>query len=280
MKLPFTRLTVSLPLLLMMTGIAPLAASAQENGVIPTTNKVLVVVREYTKPGKDGDPHQKTEGAFIQALQSGNGAPRYYAVTSVSGQSRALFLSSYPNFAAWEAERKSVMSNPTLSAALDRANEADGDLLSETDSSVLTLRDDLSLNTGFRIGSRMMEISTYEVKPGHDKEWEELVKLVIDGYKKGIPDAHWGMYKEAYGSPGGRYAVLTTLKSAADIDAEFASGKKFEDAMGEDGMKKMRDLEASCIASYQGNLFVIDPKMSYPPDAFVKAEPDFWKPKQ
>jgi len=27
------------------------------------------------------------------------------------------------------------------------------------------------------------------------------------------------------------------------------------------------------------NLFEIDPKMSYPPDAFVKADPDFWKPK-
>ncbi len=277
MKLPFRNKPSTLPLLLMMAGIAPLAASAQDNGVIPTTNKVLVVMREYTKPGKDGAAHQKTEGAYHQAHKAGNGTPRYYAVTSISGQSRALFLSSYPNFAAWEAERKSVDSNASLSASLDRANEADGDLLSETDSSVWMLRDDLSLNTGFRVGSRLMEISTYEVKPGHGQEWEELVKLVIDGYKKGVPDAHWGMYEEAYGSPGGRYAVLTTLKSATDIDTNFASGKKFEDAMGEDGMKKMRDLEASCVASYQNNLFVIDPKMSYPPDAFIKAEPDFWK---
>lgn len=279
MNLPFRSQFTAFPLLLMMTGIAPLAVHAQDNGVIPTTNKVLVVVREFTKPGKDGAPHQQTEGDYVRALQSGTGAPRYYAVTSVSGQSRALFLSSYPNFAAWEAEHKSVMNNSTLSAALDRANQADGDLLSETDSSVWMLRDDLSLNTGFRIGSRMMEISTYEVKPGHTSEWEELVKLVIDGYKKGVPDAHWGMYQEAYGSPGGRYAILTTIKSATEIDTEFASGKKFEDAMGEDGMKKMRDLEASCVVSYQNNLFVIDPKMSYPPEAFIKAEPDFWKPK-
>lgn len=280
MKLSFRHQSATFPLLLMMTGIAPLAASAQQNGVIPSTNKVLVVVREFTKPGKDGAPHQKTEGAFIQALQSGNGAPRYYAVTSISGQSRALFLSSYPNFAAWEAERKSVDRNASLSAALDRANEADGDLLSETDSSVWMRNDDLSLNPGFRVGSRLLEISVFEIKPGHRKEWEDLVKLVMDGYKKGIPDAHWGMYEEAYGSPGNRYVFLTSLKSASDIDAEFASGKKFEDAMGEDGMKNMRNLEASCIASDQSNLFVIDPKMSYPPDDFIKAEPDFWKPKQ
>ena len=27
------------------------------------------------------------------------------------------------------------------------------------------------------------------------------------------------------------------------------------------------------------NLFQISPKMSYPPESWVKAEPDFWKPK-
>ena len=277
MNLPFRSKSATLPLLLMMTSIAPLAVSAQENGIVANPNKLLVIVREYTKPGKDGAPHQKTEGDFIHALQTGNGTPRYYAVTSLSGPSRALFLSSYPTFAAWEADHKSVESNASLSAALDRANDADGDLLSETDSSVWMLRDDLSLNTGYRVGTRYMEISQFVVKPGHGKEWEDLVKMVIEGYKKGVPEAHWGMYQEAYGSPGDRFAVLTSVRSAAEIDAEFASGKKFEDAMGEDGMKKMRDLEASCIASEQSNLFLINPKMSYPPEALVKAEPDFWK---
>ena len=186
-------------------------------------------------------------------------------------------LSYFPSFTAWEAEHKSVDSNAALSAALDRANQADGDLLSETDATVLVRRDDLSLNPGHRIGSRLLEISQYAVKPGHRKEWEDLVKMVIDGYKKGVPEAHWVMYEEAYGTPGNRFVVITSVRSGEELDAEFASGKKFEDAMGEDGMKKMRDLEASCMESEQSNLFAIDPKMSYPPDALVKAEPDFWK---
>jgi len=87
MKQVFARKSATLPLLLSLITGAPLAVYAQQGAVLPT-QKVLVVTREYTKPGKDGGPHQKTEGAFIQALQSGNGAPRYYAVTSVSGQSR------------------------------------------------------------------------------------------------------------------------------------------------------------------------------------------------
>ena len=58
-------------------------------------------------------------------------------------------------------------------------------------------------------------------------EWEWLVKMVIEGYKKGVPDAHWAMYQEAYGVPVGRYLLLTTVKSATDIDVEFASNKQF-----------------------------------------------------
>jgi len=238
-----------------------------------------VIAREYLKPGKDGSPHEKTEGAFVHTLAQAKVTDHYYALTSLSGPTRALFLSSYPSFAALAEERRKVDSNPVLAAALDHANIADGDLLTQSDSSVWLRRDDLSLNPGFRVGARYDEISQFVVRPGHYQEWEELVKLVIDGYKKGVPEAHWGTYEEAYGSPGGVFLVITTLRSAAEIDNDFASGKKFTEAMGEEGMKRLEQLEASCVESRQTNLFLIAPKMSYPTDTMVEADPEFWKPK-
>lgn len=279
MKLPLCCEPVGLPLLLLgfVCGAA-LTVSAQDKSII-SSPKVLVIVREFTKPGKDGSPHAKTEGAFVHAMAQYKATDHYYAVTSLSGPSRALFLSSYPSFAALETERMSVDSNAALSAALDSANIADGDLLSSTETSMWVQREDLSLNPGFRVGSRIEEITQFRIRPGHYKEWEELVKLVLDGYKKGVPDAHWGAYEEAYGSPGGGFLVITTMKSASEIDANFASGKKFMDAMGAEGMKKMAELEASCVESEQTNLFKIDPKMSYPSDEMVQAEPGFWKVK-
>ena len=72
--------------------------------------------------------------------------------------------------------------------------------------------------------------------------------------------------------------VLITVKSAADLDAEEGQGKQFEEALGAEGQKKMAELETACVESRQTNLFFIDPKMSYPPEAFVKADPDFWTP--
>jgi hypothetical protein len=43
-------------------------------------------------------------------------------------------------------------------------------------------------------------------------------------------------------------------------------------------MKKVRELTDSSIESQQTNLFEFNPKMSYPPDEWIKADP-FWKPK-
>jgi hypothetical protein len=277
MKLP--KYCRSLAVCCALGGIAltPLALRAQDDG----TNgppKVLVIQREFTKPGKGGALHEKTEAAYIHAMAAAGAKPRYLAMVSLSGASRALFFSGYPSLAAWEEENKSVEQNATLSAALDRANVADGDLLSETNSSVWIRRDDLSLNSGNLLGVRYMEIRQFYVRPGHSREWDELVKLVIAGYK-GVPEMNWSTFEEQYGTGGHGFLVITRLKSMADADQMMAEDKGFAEALGEEGLKKLANLEAACIESRQDNLFQISPKMSYPPESWVKAEPDFWKPK-
>jgi hypothetical protein len=272
MKFRF-RCSTALPLLISLSCSAPFALLAQD--VLPTA-KVLVISREYTKPGKDGAPHQMVEGAYPRALAAGKIPNHYYALVSLSGPPRALFFHGYSSFAEMTAAGRGATSDSTLSATLDRTNAADGDLLSSKDYSVWVKRDDLSLDPGFRVGARYEELSLFFVRPGHYQEWEELVKLVTDGYKKGVPGAHWGTYEQVYGTSGAAFLVVTTIKSATELDAEEAQGKQFEEALGADGMKKMQELEASCLESRQTNLFFIDPKMSYPPEAFVKAEPDFW----
>src|ERR1039458_10333350 len=75
--------------------------------------KVLVITREYTKPGKSGTQHEKAESAFVQAVTRAKWPTHYLAVESLSGPSRALFLTGYDSFAAWEkdTDRKSTRLN-------------------------------------------------------------------------------------------------------------------------------------------------------------------------
>jgi hypothetical protein len=269
--------TIAVPVLLCTLGSA-IPMLAQNDG----TNgppKVLFIAREVVKPGKGGALHEKTEGAFLSALNANKAPEHYLGMNSITGTDRALFLSGYPSFAAMEEEHKSMGKIPGLEVALDRANVADGDLLLSTDESIWTRSDDLSYNPSGLTGDRYMEISEYDVKAGHGKEWEDLVKLVIDGYKKGVPSASWAMFEKAYGNGGSAYLVIWPLKSMADIDHNFATDKDFVAAMGKDGMKKLADLEASCLESHSTNLFAFNPKMSRVPDSWIKAEPDYWKPK-
>jgi hypothetical protein len=57
--------------------------------------------------------------------------------------------------------------------------------------------------------------------------------------------------------------------------------RKFEfgEALGEDGLKKLDHLVAESVESTQHELFQIDPRMSYVPEEWIRADPEFWKPK-
>jgi len=265
-------------LVLLAVGMSGVAA-AQETPAEHMPPKVLMITREYTKPGKAGAAHEKTESAFVQAMTNAKWPTHYLAVESLSGKNRALFLTGYESFADWEKDQKATEKNAALSAALDHAWAADGDLLSETDASALVFRPDYSLRPAVDIPHmRYFEISLYQVRHGHDKEWDEIVKLVTAAYQK-IPDAHWAAYSVVYGLQDNTYVIFNPMKSAEEIDKGVMQGKGFEEAMGESGMKKLNELSAVAIEASQTNLFAFNPRMSYPSDEWIKADPDFWKPK-
>jgi hypothetical protein len=263
---------------LLPAGVSGIAV-AQDKPMGHMPPKVLVVTREYTKPGKAGKAHEKTESLFVEAMKKANWPTHYIAVESLSGQARALFFTGYDSFEAWEKDTRATEKNATLSAALDHAWAADGELLSETDNAALAFSEEYSLRPEVDIAhTRYFEISRFQVKQGHDKDWGEIVKLVTAAYKK-IPDAHWATYNAVYGFPDTTYIIFNPMKSASEIDRNFAQGKEFEAAMGEDGMKKLAELSAAAIESSQTQLFALNPHMSYPADEWVKADPEFWKPK-
>src|ERR1700733_8903870 len=118
-------LSVGLGLLFIGSGIA----SAQEMPDKMGPPKVLVIMREFLKPGKSGSLHEKTESAFVNAMAAAKWPTHYFAADSLSGPSRSLFFVGYDSFAAWEKDNTATQNNTTLASALDRASIADGDLL-------------------------------------------------------------------------------------------------------------------------------------------------------
>jgi hypothetical protein len=240
----------------------------------------MYITREFVKPGKTGMVHDKAESLFVQAMTRAKSPTHYIGMTSLSGKARALFLVVYDSYEAWEKDIKATEKNASLAAALDHAAMVDGELLESVDQGVFIRREDQSLRPMSDISHmRYLEISVYHVKPGHRHDWDEAVKLVKAAYESGVPGSHWGMYEQAYGGDGGTFLVLTAHKTLAELDQGPAQMQQFAAALGEDGMKKLRELEIAGIESSQHQLFAFNPRMSYVEESWIKADPEFWKPK-
>jgi hypothetical protein len=267
--------------------LLPLAATlspvlhAQQDG----PPKVLVVDREYLKPGKGGALHERSESAFIQAFADAKASSPYIALDSLSGPSRSLFLYGYDSFADWEKETAATRSKQALSAKLDQAAQQDGDLLSSYDRMAMTLRPDLSLNQGHVEGARYFEVTTFVVKPGQAHAFTELAKMYVETYRKVAPETHWDTFEIMYGNPsativgGDVFVVFNTMKSLGETDTSMRNSDKFAADLGASGMQKVSELTASTIEATSTSLFAINPRMSNPRSEWVKKEPDFWKVK-
>ncbi len=261
---------------LSFAGLGTTAAQGQASGVTPPP-KVLVIQREILKPGKGGATHQKSESAFVQAFTQAKWPEHYLGMDSLSGKSRSLFLIGYDSFADWQKDTDATQKNATLASALDSAQAADGELLSSYESSTWIYREDYSLRAPVKLGEmRYMEINHFRVRAGHHQDWDALVKMYVNGYEK-VPNAHWAVFEEMYGAEsGGAYIVVTPMKSLAEVDQGQADSKQFMAAMGADQMKKAEDLAAATIEWSESNVFMINPKLSYAADSWVKADPAFW----
>jgi hypothetical protein len=255
-------------------------AAAQQNAPATSVPKVLQITREFVKPGKAGAVHDKSESAFVQAMARAKWPTHYIALSSLSGKSRVLYVTGYESFEAWEKDNKNVERNATLAAELERAAVADGELLDSMDQMVCTLDEELSYRaSGDLSHARYMEASVYRVRPGHGKDWSDLVKMAIAANEKAGTSAHWATFELQYGGDGGTYILFSSDKSMSEIDSAFKEDKQFHEAMGEDGMKKFRDLFAAAVDTSNQQLFAINPKQSFVSDDWIKADPEFWKPK-
>ncbi len=266
-----------LGLSLAATGVS--LAAAQEPPSAPP--KVLQITREWIKPYRNGMAHDKTESAFITAMTKARFPAYYVGLNSMSGRSRALYLTGYESFEAWEKDNKLVDGNPALNAELEHASVADGELLEQVDSGVFTYAEDLSYKPRPDLShARYLEVTVFRVRPGHRKEWHDVVKMVKDAQEKAGTSAHWACFEAAYGADDGTYLVLSSDTSLAEIDKAFSENKQLVEAMGgPEGMKKLDDLYGSAVESSRSELFAINPKQSYVSEAWIKDDPGFWKPK-
>jgi len=255
-------------------------ATAQNQSMAAVSSpKYLQIIVEYTKPGKGGQAHDKTESAFVQTMVKAHFPIHYIAFNAMSGPSRAIFLSHFDSYEAMEKAMK-ILEEPAIASDYERANVADGELLDSTKTLYFSFVPELSYHTRSDIShGRFLEARIVHVRPGHGKEFDELVKMWIAAEDKVGTADHWGAYRIEYGEQLGSYIFLTSDNSLADIDKSNAEDSKFSSALSESDKVRMRELREAAIDQDRFELYSVNPAQSYPPEEFLKADADYWKPK-
>jgi hypothetical protein len=272
------KLTPVLCLTLTLAGIGVAAAQDSSDMKPPA---VIQINREWLKPGKSGAIHDKSEAAFVNLMNKGKLQGHYIALNSMTGKSRAIYITRYPSFEAWESDNRVFEKNASLGAELDHAIVADADMLEGMDSAALVYNEELSFHPRPDFShARYYELTAFKVRIGHEKEWRESTKMYKEAMEKAGSSQHWGMYELLYGGEAGTYIALTHRASLAEVDNERAEGKKIMEAMGgEEAAAKLDQMFAAAVESVRTELFGINPRQSYVDEATMKADADFWKPK-
>jgi hypothetical protein len=257
-----------------IVGGATALGAQDQNSPIP---KVLLIDREMVKFGKDPG-HAKNEGAFARAAAAAKSPDHYLAVTTMSGPNEAWFLVGFDSYAEWQKSSE-YDNQPKVTALLDPLMEKDADYVSDGDQVVATYNDKWSYKPDMNIAEmRYFEVETIHRRPGHDKDWDDLVALYQAAAAKANIDEHDIFFEARYGAPNGTIYIFTPRKSLADLDAAIGTGKALEDALGPDGQKRWGELIEAAVASESTTLVRFNPGMSYPPEEWVKFDPSFWKP--
>jgi hypothetical protein len=269
---------IVLGLSLAVAGSLP-AATQDASTATASAPKYLQVIVEYTKPGKGGLAHDKTESAFVQAMRKAKFPLHYTAYNAISGRARAIYLGAFNSFDEMQQANK-IYDTPAVASEFERINVADGELLDE--SHVLIFSSDPELSFHSKTPgpqNRYLEADIVQVRPGHGKDFEDLMKLYMAAFDKAGTTQHWGAYRTEYGESIGEYVFLTSSNSEAEIDQRFSEDPKIRTALSEEDLKKIRELRAASIASERVELYSVNPAQSYVTEDFIKADPGFWKPK-
>jgi hypothetical protein len=245
----------------------------------PPPPKVIQIFREEVKPGK-GAAHEKLEAQWPALFRKANDETHYLAMTTLTGPSEAWFLTGYDSFEAWEKDINRVEKDAALKAELAKLSEKDAEFISGGRSIVLVNRPELNNGPHVDISKmRYMQVITYRVKPGHEKDFMDAAKVIKEAYAKAKIERSWALFQVNGGMQIPTFMVWIPMKSLADVDTAFGHLQELRDAQGEEGQKAIAKAAGEGYASIDSQILAFNPRMSYPSKQMAAGDPEFWNPK-
>src|SRR5713101_5492209 len=243
--------------------------------------KLIRIGREEVKVGKAA-AHEVLEAAWARSFADAKSPDNWIGMDSTTGSNDVWFVSGYSSMSEMEKTRQALDTMPALKVVDAKYSTQEAEFLSGSRTVVAVYRDDLSYQgVKTNIGTfRYLYVTTVRVRPGHDADFVEATKISRAAHEKAAVPERWSVFEVTEGMPRGTFFIFEPLKSMADVDAfPQTHGKPYQDAVGDDGRKRLAELNSAATISAETNIFAFNPRMSNPTKEIAAADPGFWTPK-
>lgn len=261
--------------LLLFTGL-PAVAFAQ---TMPTSqSNFLQIIREDVKVGRGAD-HARIEAGWPAAFEKAKSPYTYLAMTSLSGQTEAWFVSPFESQAAM-GEAMKMEDEPALSAELTRLQRADAEVVNSVRIIQARARKDLSHGAYPDIAKqRFWQISIFRVRPGREGAFAAAAKAYGAAVGRTGADVGFRVYEVIAGMPGPAFLIFSSVTAFADFDKIMAADEAIMKAFTpEDGQTFEKFFDGA--VNVESHRFRLSPEMSYVPKEVRAQDPAFWMPKR
>jgi hypothetical protein len=260
-------------LLLASCSLPCLAQQAQSAAPPP----ILQIYRDPVKPAKMAE-YSRIESEAALACARASTWP-YLTIQSMTGLQEVWFISGFDSYAAMERSAEPFARNAALSAELNRLQEAKANLVGDPRAIYAQYRDDLSSNAGFiQPGTRFFSITTATVRPGHEREFEDIqhtLKLVRQ--RVGIEDNRV-VYQIVSGMPRNTFLIFSAHHSLQNAGlALFPAVDDYATDVDDSTRNRFDDYTRLAVQSSETWVFSVSPAMSNPAGEWIVDDPEFWR---
>lgn len=249
-------------------------ASAQSDQVkAGQPAKYLQIILEEVRAGKV-TAHNHVEAAWTDAFKKAGMKAHYLGASSVAGPSQAIWLVLYQSLGDIEKQMQEQATNAALRSLNERYSGQDSDYITGYGTMLARRRDDLSYRPDFNFGEyKFFAIHTFHSKLAHARDAIEVFKIFNSAREKANSDIHIVVYEVMSGAAEGTLLSFVPRKSLAEMEQ---GDQRMQQAVGEDGWRRIRELADAGGFTLDNTLFVFEPGYSDAPEEMVAASPSFW----
>jgi len=238
---------------------------------------VVMIYRCEVKPGHRV-AQQKAATATSRALAKAGGS-NMLAMSAVTGPSEMWFVFPYESLAGVDKMYEAMAKAPAAAQQeLDQLDDAESAHYNTMRGVLAVYRGDMSLDASFNISPyRAMEVTTYRVRMGRERDFTEGAKAVLAAWKKTNAGLRIAGFQVLGGAPSGTFIFMRPFKAASELLPPPALQKSYAQALGgQEMIEKMEKGLADIIISSEQTIFMFSPKTSNVP-AFYAASDPYWK---